>query len=108
MVCACGEDELPKNILTREEMVDILTDIYVAEAKISRLSLNRDSAQVVYRYYEDSIFHCKGVNDSIYNLSLNYYMQTPDELDKIYEAVLDSLNLKKQKLNKSKESTDPS
>ena len=108
LVCACGEEEPPDNILTREQMVDVLKDIYIAEAKIARLSLNKDSAQVVYRYYEDSIFHRKGLNDSIYNYSLNYYMRTPDELDKIYEAVLDSLNLQKQKLNKSKESTDPS
>lgn len=108
IIGACGEEGPPDDVLTREQMVDILTDIYVAEAKIARLSLNRDSALAVFRYYEDSIFHCKGLNDSIYNQSLNYYMQTPDELDKIYEAVLDSLNLKKQKLNKSKASTDPS
>ena len=99
VVLACTpQDEQPaEGVLSHAEMVEVLQDIYIAEEKVNRLTLPRDSAERVFQLMEVKIFEQAGVNDSVFRASLDYYIAHPKQLEKIYAAIVDSLALKEQK-----------
>jgi hypothetical protein len=93
-----GSDE----VLSKEEMVKVLTEVYVTEEKVNRLSLSRDSAEEVFKIYETKVFNKAGVPDSVFRRSVNYYLAHPIELEQIYTVLVDSLNLHEQRENVKK------
>ena len=95
---SCGE-KLPPGILTKPEMVVALKSLYLNEERVNRASLKWDSAQVVLERIQTKSFENLGIEDSTFKKSLNYYIEHPGDLDEIYGAVIDSLNLIEQKLS---------
>lgn len=95
---ACGEKR-PPDVLSKGEMVQILEEVYVAEAQVNQLSISRDSARFVARVINEGIFDSAGITDSVFLRSLDYYMARPDELEDIYTALVDSLQLREQRAN---------
>jgi hypothetical protein len=99
---ACGGKESVVNkdgVLTREKMVAVLTEVYLAEEKTNRLGLSRDSAEKVFDLLQVKVFDKTGVPDSVFRKSVNFYLERPKELEEIYTALVDSLNLKEQRAN---------
>jgi hypothetical protein len=93
----CKSDvERPGGILPADKMVTILTEIYVAEEKVNRLVLPRDSATQVFEIMEQKIYDKTGIADSVFKASFDYYMDRPKEMEAIYSALVDSLQLKEQ------------
>jgi len=80
-------------------MVKTLTDVYIGEQKVNQLSLTSDSSKIVFDKIKGRIFEKAGVPDSVFKKSLDYYIDRPLELEKIYTALVDSLNLREQRLN---------
>src|SRR5699024_9047831 len=98
-----NDKERPAHILSEERMVDFLIDLHIAEARVNDMSIRRDSAKIVFEKVEDSLFKKHGiVNDSIYAISYEYYLNHIEGLDKIYGAVVDSLSLR-ERLSETKE-----
>ena len=97
---SCGNNtELPQNVLSKEEMVDILLEVYVAQAKIGQeRSIKKDSAEILYSYYQNYILQNKNTDTTTFYSSLTYYFEHPEDFDKINEIVLDSLNLRLEKM----------
>lgn len=95
---ACDKKkERPAYVLTEEQMAAFLIDLHIAEARINDLSIRRDSSNVLFEKVEDSLFLKHGImNDSIYQLSYEYYLNDVAGLDKIYGAVVDSLSLRER------------
>ena len=80
-------------------MVKVLSELYLTEEKVNKLSLNRDSATIVFNYFNDEVFRKLGTTDSVFRRSMDYYMERPKEIEKIYAALIDSLNLQEQRLS---------
>ena len=100
MTCfSCKEKEQPQNVLPPAEMVKILGDLYVTEEMINKLNVDRDSSTKAFDYLDNKIFEKYGIADTLFKRSLNYYLERPDEIEKIYSAVIDSLNLREQRLS---------
>jgi hypothetical protein len=97
--CCTSGGRKPDHILGQDEMVKALSDIYLTEEKISSLSLTTDSATQVFYLMEDRIFENLQISDSIFRESLKYYMDHPSEMEKIYGALVDSLQLLEQRTN---------
>lgn len=93
------KEKLPPGILTKPEMVMALKSLYLNEERINRAGLKWDSAQVVLERIQTKSFEKLGIEDSTFKKSLNYYVEHPADLDEIYGAVIDSLNLMEQKLS---------
>lgn len=72
-------------------MVELLQEIILTESKISKLSLPFDSSKGLYNLVEKEIFRRHDINDSIYEESMNWYYEHPDELMQIYEILVDTL-----------------
>lgn len=82
---------MPKGLLSQSEMVNLLIDVHLLEAKVQKLYLTKDSAVQVYNYFEKKLLEQHDVNDSVYNLSLNFYLKEIGEFKTIYDQVVDSL-----------------
>ena len=97
-VFSCSKKEkTPESILGQEEMVKTIQEVLLVEEKVNRLRLSTDSSKKVFTAIRGKVFEKTGVPDSVFNNSMNYYMDHPKELEQIYTALVDSLNLKEQK-----------
>lgn len=95
-VMACKQQQAPDHILTEQEMVHLLMEIYVAEEKLSAAGIPFDSAKNIFPKFEARIFDKLKVSDSVYLKSMEYYKANPEKLHAVFSAVIDSLNLKAQ------------
>jgi hypothetical protein len=98
---ACtGKEEVPENLLTKEQMIEVLTEIHLLEAKIQHISLTpRDTKQYVYEHFQQKLFDELEITTEQYEQSLAYYFNDPIQLEKIYITVVDSL-MQKEKIGK--------
>ncbi len=95
---ACSKKQkTPEGILGRDEMVKAITEVLVAEEKVNRMLLNGDSSKLVFAIMRKKVFERTGVDDSAFYRSMDYYIDRPKELEQIYAALVDSLNLKEQR-----------
>ena len=93
----CHTEKYPDNILTQEQFSSLLVELYLAEAKLNGLAISRDSASKLFIPYEDSLMKKSGVPDSVLRNTYQYYFDHPQELEKVYEIVIDSLSLREKK-----------
>ena len=93
---ACGEKR-PEGILSKEEMVQVMQEIYIAEEKVNYLTLARDSAKEVASVLTAMVFEEAAVQDSVFRKSFDYYMEHPREMELIYTALVDTLQLREQR-----------
>lgn len=87
----------PAGILSRREMVDVLEEVYIAEAKIGRMGVPGDSADRVFEIFKKKVVEKTNVSDSVFQRSFDYYKHRPQEMELIYTALVDSLNLREQR-----------
>jgi hypothetical protein len=97
LISCGGNESVPSGILPPEEMVKVLDEIYVIESKVNRLSLKNDSSIQVFNAMKEKVFNKVGISDSVFKKSINYYMDHPKEMELVYTALVDSLNLKEQR-----------
>ena len=99
----CGSDRgelgaAPDNLLAPDKMADLLTNIHLAEARVSKLNMgNSDSAAIVFKRLQNNIFAKAGVDTSAYTKSYVYYSSRPAELSGIYEQVIERLKVGQKK-----------
>jgi hypothetical protein len=91
------EQKKEQNVLSHQEMVRVMSEIYLVEDKVNRLSLDPDSSRKVFEVMKEKALQKTEISDSVLQRSLNYYMEHPIEMEKIYTTLVDSLNLKEQR-----------
>lgn len=97
--CTQKRTEIPKEVLSHDQMVSLLIDIHILEAKVKKLYERMDTSALIYDHYEKMLFDEHGTNREQYELSLDYYIgDNIHEYKVIYEEVVDSL-LARQKTN---------
>jgi hypothetical protein len=94
--CA-SKEERPEDILTPEQMTNLLIDVYVAEAVTENVPMLRDSSIKYFIPFEKKLLADKHIPDSILRKSYEYYIARPKEFEKIYDVVIDSLTLREQR-----------
>ena len=103
ILVACKQKNVPSNVIPNDKMVNVLVDMHLADAVLSRVS-NQDTMLMMAssKYYY--IFKKYGIDSAKFTRSLKYYNYQPDEFAKIYAQVVDSLNAKipKDKIIKKK------
>lgn len=98
---ACDQSEKDPSILSREQMVKMLTEVYLTEQKLSRMGLPQDSAAGEFERFKRRVFEQKNISDSVFKKSFDYYMDRPKEMELIYTALVDSLSLMEQRFDSS-------
>lgn len=103
-VAGCAKKQAPEGILSKAEMVKVLCEIYITEDKVQRLGVRVDSSAQVFSVMKDKISHRTGIPDSVFHRSLQYYVERPKDMEVIYTALVDSLNLREQRSSVGNES----
>jgi uncharacterized protein DUF4296 len=92
---ACNNSKNNGDIMSQDAMVNYLIDLHIAEAHIQNLRLKKDSSVFVFKIYEKHLLEKNGLSDSLFIRSYSHYLKKPEELEKIYEAVIDSISVRK-------------
>lgn len=96
---SCSESGKPPGVLSREKMAQILEEVYILEEKVKPLQLKPDSTEKLLNKMKMRLLDSLAVPDSVFRQSLDYYWDNPKEMDAIYAALVDSLNLREQGLS---------
>jgi hypothetical protein len=80
-------------ILSKEQMVQLLTDIHIAEAKVSELGMSGDTVQVTQSKYLQFVCDKNKTSIKAFDDSYQYYTTQPVLLDSIYQQVIANLSL---------------
>ncbi|GAB3505557.1 hypothetical protein GCM10027341_37380 [Spirosoma knui] len=93
--CSAPADDRPDNLVPPDRMADILTEVHIAEARVSRLGLRSvDSSNIVYKHLENQIFQKFKVDTAAYRKSYIYYSSHPSDMEVIYKQVTGKLQKK--------------
>ena len=94
----CTNKGKPHGLLGKDEMVRVMTELYLAEQKAATVGVSRDSTTQMFRVMSPAIFEQLATSDSVFRFSFDYYMENPIVMEEIYTALIDSLNLREQKM----------
>ncbi len=93
---ACSEQkeavssDLPAPTIEREQMINVLVDIHIAEALRQYVRVARDSnfvKQPTTHYYQD-IFALHKISPKDFETTFEYYSTTSEEMSAVYEEVM--------------------
>ncbi|HEX8427137.1 DUF4296 domain-containing protein [Hymenobacter sp.] len=88
--------------MSREQLVNVLADLHMLEARVEYSHLSPDSARALYLQQQKNIFWRREVTDSLFQRSYRYYASHGKDLDDIYGVVLDTLAMRQTKLGQKK------
>lgn len=94
---ACQKGKRPEGVLSPEELSKLMVEMYLAEARISGKNMVKDSAMKYFVPFEEKLKAKHGVSDSTMRITYQYYISHSEELEKIYDSVIDTLSLREQK-----------
>ena len=96
---SCDEKiEKPNNLLSEEQMSQILAEVQIAEAKIGKMSfMSIDSSNLAYQNLEMRIFKKYNTDSATYKKSFNFYALQPEVWADIYSQVVKTLEAKEKK-----------
>ncbi len=100
---SCSEPDLhqaavPANLLTRQQMAEVLSDIQIAEAAVAQKNFGLDSANRINSGYYRFIYKKHGVKQADFEGSYQYYLSLPIEMDSIYASTIEIISNKESKL----------
>ena len=81
---SCG-DSLPKDVLSRSRMTDILVEVHLIDGYLNTLSAD-SSRRVIDGYYQQA-FANLGTDSATFNRSMKYYAEDPILMADVYEKV---------------------
>jgi Domain of unknown function (DUF4296) len=95
--CGSGSAK-PSAVLSKDKLTSLIIEIYLAEAKMDAIPVPKDSSIKFFIPREKKIFEKLGVHDSTLKVTYEYYLSHPKEMEQVYDAVIDSLNLREQQI----------
>ena len=94
-VFSCNkEQKTMSGLIPEDTLARVLIEIHIAEAKVSQAKLTKDSSLNYYSFLEQGIFNKYNIDSLRYRETMVNYSEDIKILDRVYEVVLDSLNLR--------------
>jgi hypothetical protein len=98
--------EKPDNLISKNDMIEMLFDIHIAEATFNHMrydSLIKKSSSADFYY---SVLDKYQVPDSVFEKSFVFYASTPKQFEKMYQDVMNKLSETEQEYSGRKELLD--
>ncbi|MBK0404700.1 DUF4296 domain-containing protein [Adhaeribacter sp. BT258] len=92
--CAEEKKKLPAGLLPPAKLTSILADIHIAEAQVENMRLSPDTAKVVFNRLQAEVLKKYGVPEKQFDKTYTYYLNNLNDLDKIYESLIDTLTMR--------------
>lgn len=103
LLIACGstKEEVPKEYIQFDTMVDMMADIHVIEAKanLARVKGLEEGKQLLFDNYEQVFFN-HGIAQKRFEDSYKYYSVHPQLFDALFEKTLEELNKRSASIQK--------
>lgn len=99
IACSPVSENKPANLMTKDQMVAFLIDSHEMEGNLQTIKIPQDSLKLIFSDLEAELYQIHGIDSQQFLLSYHYYLNEVDELNEIYEAVIDSLSLREKTLN---------
>jgi len=97
---ACNSSGVPDNVIPKDQMTALLTEVHLADGNLVNLSQVPDT---LYKYGTArflAIFKKFHTDSAQFRASYKYYSTQPQEFQDIYDKVLSNLQAKNDSLNK--------
>ena len=92
---ACEQEQsVPKDLISRENIIPLIVDIQILEEHYHRLFARPDLYIDALDSASQIIFEEHEVTKVQFNNSIDYYAENADTLFSIYEAALDTINFR--------------
>ena len=101
LLTGCGPAQRD-DVLTEDQMVDLMMDFYLREARLKDVRVGEDSGAILFNHFRKLYNDRNLTQDTLIDKSLRYYLADPVLLNRIYDRLIDSLALKEQKAGGSK------
>ena len=96
--CQQQEDTAkPAGMVPEAKMVQILADVHVMESLIEATINYPDTAVMVYNKEHKKILEKYGVEQAAFRNTYNFYGANLQEMDRLYEIILDTLSAREAK-----------
>ncbi len=103
---APGKEDCDK-ILSREQMADILTEIYILEAFLMEYQYIERRVTDSAKYYYGGIFRHHDVDPDDFDEALDCYLLDEREMDRIHEKMLNRLSIMESEAEQLPEKEGP-
>ncbi|MBP6334123.1 MAG: DUF4296 domain-containing protein [Bacteroidia bacterium] len=97
--CKDSQITIPPDVLSKEEMVSVLTDLRIAQASVTILEYT-DTLQFKAEEYQTAILKRRGVTEIQFENSRKFYSDHPELLQQILEEVVNELSKAQGELEK--------
>jgi hypothetical protein len=98
---SCKKEGRPADVLTEEQLSDMLVEFYLAEGRLNTMPINRDSAMKLFLPFEQSVMKKRNISDAVLSKTYRYYLDHPLEYEKVFDAVIDTLSFRETKANRA-------
>ncbi len=88
------ESEPPIDLIEKEHMVELMYEIQLIQAAYKGRSHNDTIATEKRNARMIQLLSSKNLTQETFEASVNYYHESPDDMEEIYESVITKLNLK--------------
>jgi hypothetical protein len=82
----------PASVWTDEVLIKVLTDIEIADAALTQISISDSSRNTKGKAYYKQVFDKYQVNAEAFQTTMDWYAAHPRNLSIVYAAVIDSLS----------------
>mgnify|MGYP003651776042 CR=1 FL=1 len=92
--CSTGvmEIEEPKNLMSKDEMIQVMTELVKLESHIQAIYPSVSEYNKTMMNSSDKLFKRLKVNSKDFEASIDYYGSHQEQMKEIYNEVLDELN----------------
>jgi hypothetical protein len=95
---ACSSPKKPEGVLSQAQLSALFLDIYLAEARLQNMPVAKDSSIRFFVPFEEKLLKAKGISEATMKQTYSYYLAHPKELEQVYDAIIDTLVLRDQRL----------
>ena len=89
---SCAEEKKkPAGILPEETLIPILVDVHILEAQLEKKVMPIDSLAVLIKSNYNHLFERHQISEDQFMKTFNYYESHPDEMDVLYQEVINEL-----------------
>ena len=95
LLFSCGvktAEEQPENLIQKEIFTEMILELQLIEAHLNAVRVDQSVIRDSANNYFQEIFEKYGVSFEDFHSTINYYASQPEELQGIYDAVLESLS----------------
>ena len=105
VIVSCDKPTFPKpeHLVKERQMVKILIDVHIAEATFNNVRSDTLFKGLTSSDFYYSVLRKYEIPDSVFEQSFVYYASEPKKLEKIYQKVMNELNIMEQEISGRKQ-----